>query len=169
MLSFFPLNYLLLLNVIITIILKITSSPLLLIKIWLEDVALGLLAKGASNSEVRNLTFSPQSPTVLPLNALPWPQVSIRITRGACRNMGCWAQPESFRLSRCEMKTSDLHPQVLQTLLAWRSHLENRWVMSQRSVELRAFCGEPCSQDRTCRAEQFGKLLPKFPSPIWCE
>lgn len=67
MLSFFPLNYLLLLNVIITIILKITSSPLLLIKIWLEDVALGLLAKGASNSEVRNLTFPPS-----PRQYCPW-------------------------------------------------------------------------------------------------
>ena len=71
MLSFFPLNYLLLLNIIITIILKRTSSPLLLIKIWSEDVALGLLAKGASNSEVRNLTFSPQSQTELPSNVLP--------------------------------------------------------------------------------------------------
>lgn len=71
MLSFFPLNYLLLLNIIITIILKITPLPLLLIKIWLEDVALGLLAKGASNSEVRNLTFSHQSQTELPFNVLP--------------------------------------------------------------------------------------------------
>ena len=50
----FSLNSLLLLTMIITIILKVTTLPSLLIKARLEDVAFGLLAKRASNSEAQN-------------------------------------------------------------------------------------------------------------------
>lgn len=64
------------------------------------------------------------------------------------------------------MKTSaGLHPQVLQTLLAWRPHSEASLghVTEGGGVEVRAFCGGLAPKTER-RAEQFGKLLPRFPS-----